>query len=200
MERVWVSPVKLSVETTLNDRPLGYVEEDIQTTVITPNSLLFLLLNQLLELYHVIENKDCPARNVQPVQGFLKTALNNVVLPTLFIVVNNIVQLCWAWISLRSGVTMLNNIVNKIEQRGQQNIVQCCFQQAWTGFAILAVNWNGKEMKIASGLMFAFRYTSCKWLLSRLVLQVHMFTVLKLINISNVYKTLCTRSCVFVGY
>ncbi len=34
--------VLLSVETTLNDRPLGYVEEDIQSTVITPNSLLFL--------------------------------------------------------------------------------------------------------------------------------------------------------------
>ena len=33
--------VLLSVETTLNDRPLGYVEDDIQTTVITPNSFCF---------------------------------------------------------------------------------------------------------------------------------------------------------------
>ena len=34
---------------------------------------------------------------------------------------NNInVQHCWAWISLRSGVTiMLNNIVDNIEQYGQ---------------------------------------------------------------------------------
>ena len=32
-------------------------------------------------------------------------------------------------VSLRSGVTMLNNIVDNIEQCWQQNIVQCCFQQ-----------------------------------------------------------------------
>ena len=55
--------VLLSVETTLNDRPLGYVEDDIQTTVITPNSLLFLQPNQLLEpSHHVIENKDLRKR------------------------------------------------------------------------------------------------------------------------------------------
>ena len=35
--------------------------------------------------------------------GLLKTALNNILLPTLFDVVNNIVQHCWASISLRSG-------------------------------------------------------------------------------------------------
>ena len=55
--------VLLSVETTLNDRPLGYVEEDIQSTVITPNSLLFLRPNQLLEpSHHLIENKDLRKR------------------------------------------------------------------------------------------------------------------------------------------
>ena len=31
--------------------------------------------------------------------------------------------------SLQSGVTMLNNIVHNIEQYGQHNIVQSCFQQ-----------------------------------------------------------------------
>ena len=30
---------------------------------------------------------------------------------------------CWAWTSLQSGVTMLNNIVDNLEQCGQQNIV-----------------------------------------------------------------------------
>ena len=56
--------VLLSVETTLNDRPLGYVEEeDVQSTVITPNSLLFLRANQLLEpSHHLIENKDLRKR------------------------------------------------------------------------------------------------------------------------------------------
>ena len=71
--------------------------------------------------------------------GLMKTALNNVVLPTLFNVVNNIVQHCWAWISPQSGVTMLNNIVDNIEQCGQHNIVQGCFHQPWTGCAFLRV-------------------------------------------------------------
>ena len=34
---------------------------------------------------------------------------------------------------------MLNNIVDNIEQCGQQNIVQCCFHQARTGCSFLAV-------------------------------------------------------------
>ena len=72
------------------------------------------------------------SQNRRTCSGLLKAGLNNVLLPKLFNVVNNIVQHCWAWISLRSGVIMLNNIVNNIEQCGQQNIVQCCFQQSWT--------------------------------------------------------------------
>ena len=73
--------------------------------------------------------------------GLMKPALNNVVLPTLFTVVNNIVQHCWAWISALSGVTMLNNIVDNIEQCGQHNIVQGCFHQPWTGWRFYACIW-----------------------------------------------------------
>ena len=57
----------------------------------------------------------------------MKTALNNIALPTLFDVVNNIVQHCQACISPQSGVTILNNIIDNIEQCGQHNIVRCCF-------------------------------------------------------------------------
>ena len=60
----------------------------------------------------------------------LKTGLNNVVLPILLIAVNNIEQVVEPECSPQSGVTMLNNIVNNIEQCGQHNIVQSCFQQA----------------------------------------------------------------------
>ena len=58
----WKEPesVLLSFETTLNDRPLRYMEEDIQTTVITPNSLLSLQPNQLSEpSHHVIATRAC---------------------------------------------------------------------------------------------------------------------------------------------
>jgi hypothetical protein len=62
----------------------------------------------------------------------IKTGCNNLVLSTLFIAFNNIVQHCWVWISLQSGVTMLNNIVVNYEQCGQHNIVASCFHQPWT--------------------------------------------------------------------
>ena len=62
----------------------------------------------------------------------LKTGLNNVVLPTLFNDVNNIEQVVESESSPQSGVTMLNNIVDNIEQCGQHNIVQSCFQQPST--------------------------------------------------------------------
>ena len=69
----------------------------------------------------------------------MKTALNNVVLPTLFNIVNNIVQQCHTWLRANSGSTMLNNTVDNIEQCGQHNIVQGCFHQPWTGCAFFAV-------------------------------------------------------------
>ena len=47
---------------------------------------------------------------------------NNVLLPTLFVCVNNIVK-------SESGVTKLNNNVDNIEHCVQQNIVQSCFYQ-----------------------------------------------------------------------
>ena len=59
----------------------------------------------------------------------MKTGLNNVVLPILLIVVNNIEQVVEPESSPQSGVTLLNNIVDNIEQCGQHNIVQSCFQQ-----------------------------------------------------------------------
>ena len=51
---------------------------------------------------------------------------------TLFNVVNNIEQNVESESARKSGVTMLNNIVDNIEQCGQHNIVQGCFQQPLT--------------------------------------------------------------------
>ena len=59
----------------------------------------------------------------------LKTRLNNVVLLTLFNVVNNTEQVVEPESSPQLGVTMLDNIVDNIEQYGQHNIVPSCFQQ-----------------------------------------------------------------------
>ena len=56
-----------------------------------------------------------------------------------FYVVNNIVQHCNIWLRANSGSTMMNNIVDNIEQCGQHNIVQGCFYQPWTGCAFLGV-------------------------------------------------------------
>jgi hypothetical protein len=53
------------------------------------------------------------------------TGLNNVLLPTLFTLVNNMNSI----VEPESGVTILFNIVDSYEQCGQQNIVQSCFHQ-----------------------------------------------------------------------
>jgi hypothetical protein len=59
------------------------------------------------------------AKNDQVVAILMKTGLNNVVRPTLFTVVNNIV-------TPDSGSSILFNVVDKCEQRGPHNIVQSC--------------------------------------------------------------------------
>ena len=51
--------VILDVEVTLNNRPLSYVEDDLQLPVLTPNSLLFGQPNPLPELEcHHLETPD----------------------------------------------------------------------------------------------------------------------------------------------
>ena len=79
----------------------------------------------------------------------LKTGCNNVVLPILFIVVNNIVQHCWAWINPQSGSTMLNNIVDNYKQYGQHNIVASCFQQPWTSHDFLPCIYIYMELTVS---------------------------------------------------
>ena len=59
--------------------------------------------------------------------------------PTLFNVVNNTEQVDEPESSPQSGVTTLNNIVDNLEQCGQQNIVQSCFHQPRTGCSFFAV-------------------------------------------------------------
>ena len=68
-----------------------------------------------------------------------ETALNNVLLQTLFNAVKNTKQVVLSMTSLQSGETRLNNIVNNLEQCGQQKIVQCCFHLARTGCSFFAV-------------------------------------------------------------
>ena len=48
---------------------------------------------------HIIDALTYTAKKRTTCSGLMKTALNNVALPTLFKVVNNIVQHCWAWIT-----------------------------------------------------------------------------------------------------
>ena len=45
-----LSEVVLDIEIALNNRPMNYVEEDIQQPVLTPNAFLFIRSNTLPEL------------------------------------------------------------------------------------------------------------------------------------------------------
>ena len=82
----------------------------------------------------------------------LKTGLNNVVLPIFLIVVNNIEQVVEPESSLQSGVTTLNNIVDIIEQCGQHNIVQSCFQQPVTTYNFWPCNIPYHDHKFNTAL------------------------------------------------
>ena len=55
--------VLLEVEVTMNNRPLSYVEEDIQSPILTPNLLQFVRPNLLPETQgHQLENQDLRRR------------------------------------------------------------------------------------------------------------------------------------------
>ena len=58
-----LNEVLLDVEVTLNNRPLSYLEEDVQLPTLTPNSFLFLNSNILLELSpYQLEERDLRKR------------------------------------------------------------------------------------------------------------------------------------------
>ena len=40
----------LDIEITLNNRPLSYIEDDLQNPILTPNSLMFVSSNVLLQM------------------------------------------------------------------------------------------------------------------------------------------------------
>jgi hypothetical protein len=71
------------------------------------------------------------------------TGLNNVLLPILFTLVNNIVE-------PESGVTILFNIVDNCEQCGQQSIVQSCFHQYCNNLSVFA-STDFQSVEILSG-------------------------------------------------
>ena len=60
----------------------------------------------------------------------LKTGLHNVVLPTLFNVVNNTEQIVEPESSLQSGVTMLNNIVDNLNNMGSTTLFNAVFNNS----------------------------------------------------------------------
>ena len=57
LEEVVIDVVVIDVEVSLNNRPLSYVEDDVQLPLLTPNSMLTINPNHLPELkaYHVDE-------------------------------------------------------------------------------------------------------------------------------------------------
>ena len=80
----------------------------------------------------------------------------NVVLPTLFNVVNNVVQHCYTRLQARFRLNNFLSIVDNIEQCGQHNIVQSCFQQPSTTrnfYACSRVNTLGARLYPYTGCM-----------------------------------------------
>ncbi len=74
------------------------------------------------------------------------TGLNNVVLPKLFTVVNNIVQHCYTRLRADSGSRILFNTVDNCEQCGQHNVVQSCYT-AGSVFAVSTEDHCPRDLK-----------------------------------------------------
>ena len=62
--------------------------------------------------------------------GLMKTALNNVLRHTLFNAVKTIAKHCYTSLQADSGSTLLNNIVDNIEQCREENVAQACLLQS----------------------------------------------------------------------
>ena len=77
----------------------------------------------------------------------LKTGLNNVVLPALFNVVNNIVQHCYTGLRAWFRLNNVFNIVDNIEQCRQHNILQSCFQQPSTTLPSMYTRKNAQPVE-----------------------------------------------------
>ncbi len=61
--------ILLDVEFSLNNRPLGYVEDDVQLPILTPNNMLYLNSNAIPELQpHRIEQGDLRKRARHPLK------------------------------------------------------------------------------------------------------------------------------------
>ena len=58
-----LADVLLDIEITLNNRPLSYIEDDLQNPVLTPNSLMFVSSNVLPEMQpHRVDDRDLRKR------------------------------------------------------------------------------------------------------------------------------------------
>ena len=57
-----LSEVLLDIEVTINNRPLSYLEEDVQLPTLTPNSLLFINSNNLPELQPYYQEERDPRK------------------------------------------------------------------------------------------------------------------------------------------
>jgi hypothetical protein len=119
-----VNKISSSSETNVDESWWVMAVKNASESCNSHNSHLRLSCSRLApSLSFVVISIHYTRKNAQFDAILMKTGLNNVLLPTLFIAVTP-----------DSGSTTLFNIVDKCEQRGQQNIVQYCWQ-VWTTWA-----------------------------------------------------------------
>ena len=110
-----------------------------------------------------------------------KGVLNSVLLPTLFLVVNNIVQHCYTLTSNSSGSTLLFNVVNNRQQCGQHRST-----------TLYRNNINIVFVNITASCSFLAMYSSMSWTLSdrSMTPSIHQFQLLsKLLSLKRYGKS-----------
>ena len=91
-------------------------------------------------------------KNAQRATILFMTGLKNVVLCTLFILLNIIEQYYWAWVNPQSGVTSLNNIVDNSQQCGSTTLLKPVKLQAQS-FSRVHSNSGQQLTSLASTLI-----------------------------------------------
>ena len=77
--------------------------------------------------YFVLQRTALHSKKCTTCSGLTKTALNNVVLSTLFKVVNNIVQHCYTWLPANSGSSTCSVLLTTLNKVGSTTLFNAVF-------------------------------------------------------------------------
>ena len=100
------------------------VDEIVFDTIMTVGQSILVFISR-----DVIRCCDIHSKKRTTCSGLMKTALNNVLLPTLFKVVNNIVQHSYTWLQVNSGPSTCSVLLTTLNNVGSTTLFNAVFMR-----------------------------------------------------------------------